>query len=296
MIIALGVLVTGCLVWLLRSRDAGPRGRSGAGPGRPAGGREPELPRTGYASRPIAAGQLPLGQIEIRGLTKEYTGLKAVDQVSFRAEPGRVTGFLGPNGAGKTTTLRVLLGLAQASAGAAEIGGTRYAQLPEPVMRVGAVLEESAAHDDRAGRDHLRVLCRAAGLPLSRADEVLDAVGLTRAGSRRLRGYSLGMRQRFGLAAALLGDPQVLILDEPGNGLDPAGIRWIRSLLRSLAASGRTVLVSSHQLAEIEQLADDLVIIAAGQVVATGELQSVIGSHAGLEEAFLELTAGRGIR
>jgi ABC-2 type transport system ATP-binding protein len=191
----------------------------------------------------------------------------------------------------------MLLGLAEPSMGDAKIGGVRYAQLEDPVLRVGAVLEASGAHEGRTGRDHLRVLCRAAGLPMSRADEVLAAVGLARVGGRRVRAYSLGMRQRLGVAAALLGDPQVLILDEPDNGLDPAGIRWIRSFLRSLAASGRTVLVSSHQLAEVEQLADDLVVIAAGRVVSAGPLESVIGSHAGLEEAFLDLTAGtEGIR
>jgi ABC-2 type transport system ATP-binding protein len=240
---------------------------------------------------------LPLGRIDVRGLAKEYAGVAVVDDVSFTAEPGRVTGFLGPNGAGKTTTLRMLLGLAAPSRGGAEIGGVRYAQMEDPILRVGAVLEASGADEGRTGRDHLRVLCRAAGLPLSRADDVLAAVGLTQAGGRRVRAYSLGMRQRLGVATALLGDPQVLILDEPGNGLDPAGIRWIRSFLRSLAGSGRTVLVSSHQLAEVEQLADDLVVIAAGQVVASGPLESVVGSHTGLEEAFLELTAGtEGIR
>jgi ABC-2 type transport system ATP-binding protein len=290
MVIVLGVLVFAGLIWWLR-RDS-----DGAGHGRgrvPASGAaDPGLPSGRYAGKPVPEDQLPLGRIDVRGLTKEYAGVVVVDDVSFSAEPGRVTGFLGPNGAGKTTTLRMLLGLAEPSRGGAEIGGTRYAQLDDPVLRVGAVLEASGAHEGRTGRDHLRVLCRAAGLPTARVDEVLSAVGLRRADGRLVRTYSLGMRQRLAVAAALLGDPQVLIMDEPGNGLDPAGIRWIRSFLRSAAASGRTVLVSSHQLAEIEQLADDLVIIAAGRVAASGPMESVVGSHAGLEDAFLELTAG----
>jgi ABC-2 type transport system ATP-binding protein len=293
--IVLGVLVIAGLIWLLR-RDRNSAGRGGGHV--PAGGAaDPGLPSGAYDGKPVPEDQLPLGRIDVRGLTKEYAGVAVVDDVSFTAEPGRVTGFLGPNGAGKTTTLRMLLGLAEPTGGGAEIGRIRYAQMEDPILRVGAVLEASGAHEGRTGRDHLRVLCQAAGLPMSRADEVLAAVGLARAGGRRVRAYSLGMRQRLGVAAALLGDPQVLILDEPGNGLDPAGIRWTRSFLRSVAASGRTVLVSSHQLAEVGQLADDLVVIAAGRVVASGPLESVVGSHAGLEEAFLELTAGTdGIR
>jgi ABC-2 type transport system ATP-binding protein len=246
------------------------------------------------ATAPVPEELLPLGLVEVSGLTKAYGGVAVVDDVSFTARPGRVTGILGPNGAGKTTTLRMLLGLVAPASGVALIGGSRYADIAQPVRTVGALLEASGAHEGRSGRDHLRVLCQAAGLPLGRADEVLDAVGLARAGRRRAGEYSLGMRQRLGVAAALLGDPRVLILDEPGNGLDPAGIRWTRDLLRALAAAGRTVLVSSHQLAEVEQLADDLVVIAAGRVVAAGPLASVIGAHAGLEEAFLELTTGRG--
>jgi ABC-2 type transport system ATP-binding protein len=282
MLIVLGILVVMGLIWLLQ-RNRGHLPASGAA--------DPGLPSGEYDGKPVPDGRLPLGRIDVRGLTKKYGGL-VVDDISFTAEPGRVTGFLGPNGAGKTTTLRMLLGLVEPSAGSAEIGGTRYADLEQPVLRVGAVLEASGAHEGRTGRDHLRVLCRAAGLPMSRADEVLATVGLARVGGRRVRAYSLGLRQRLGIAAALLGDPQVLVLDEPGNGLDPAGIRWIRTFARSLAASGRTVLVSSHQLAEVEQLADDLVVIAAGRVVASGPLESVVGSHAGLEDAFLELTAG----
>jgi ABC-2 type transport system ATP-binding protein len=294
MIIVLAVLVAGGLMWLLlRSRTEPGAERYRASPT----GAEPQVPAELPVGAPIPEELQRVGRVEVSGLTKEYGGVTVVDNVSFIAEPGRVTGFLGPNGAGKTTTLRMLLGLVTPSAGVARIGRSRYGEIERPVLIVGALLEASGAHEGRTGRDHLRVLCRAAGLPLSRADEVLDAVGLARVGGRPVRGYSLGMRQRLGVAAALLGDPQVLILDEPGNGLDPAGIRWTRDLLRALAASGRTVLVSSHQLAEVEQLADDLVVIAAGRVMASGPLESVIGAHAGLEEAFMELTAGRaGIR
>ena len=291
MIIVLAVLIDGGIDRQLRNRA-----RPGSAERRRAAppGAEPQVPAELSVGAPIPEELWPLGRVEVSGLTKEYGGVTVVDDVSFTAEPGRVTGLLGPNGAGKTTTLRMLLGLVAPSGGVARIGRSRYGEIERPVLTVGALLEASGAHEGRTGRDHLRVLCRAAGLPLGRADEVLDAVGLTRAGRRRVREYSLGMRQRLGVATALLGDPQVLILDEPGNGLDPAGIRWTRDLLRALAASGRTVLVSSHQLAEVEQLADDLVVIAAGRVVASGTLESVIGAHAGLEEAFLELTAGRG--
>jgi ABC-2 type transport system ATP-binding protein len=291
MVIVLAVLVAGGLVWLLL-RD---RARLGGGERRLAvpAGAEPRIPAELPVGAPVPEELRSCGRVEVSGLTKEYGGVTVVDDVSFLAEPGRVTGLLGPNGAGKTTTLRMLLGLVTPSGGVARIGRGSYREMARPVLTVGALLEASGAHEGRTGRDHLRVLCQAAGLPPARADEVLDAVGLARVGGRRVRGYSLGMRQRLGVAAALLGDPQVLILDEPGNGLDPAGIRWTRDLLRALAASGRTVLVSSHQLAEIEQLADDLVVIAAGRVVASGTLESMIGMHAGLEEAFLELTAGK---
>jgi ABC-2 type transport system ATP-binding protein len=215
---------------------------------------------------------MPQGRIEVRGLTKEYRGVRAVDDLSFTVEPGRVTGFLGPNGAGKTTTLRMLLDLVEPTAGTATIGGVRYAELDQPIRRVGAVLEAGAAHKDRTGRDHLRIVCQSAGIPLARADEVLELVGLGVAANRTFRGYSLGMRQRLGVAAALLGDPQVLILDEPANGLDP---------------EGRTVLVSSHLLGEMEQLADDLVIITAGRLAAQGTVASVIASMAWLSRALV---------
>jgi ABC-2 type transport system ATP-binding protein len=223
------------------------------------------------------AGPAP-DEIVVEHLTKQYKKLRAVDDLSFRVRPGRVTGFLGPNGAGKTTTLRMLLGLVTPTAGAATIGGQRYLQLPDPIRRVGAVLEASSAHRGRTGRNHLRMICRAAGLPDSRAGEVLDLVGLTPAANRKFKGYSLGMKQRLGIAAALLGNPQVLILDEPANGLDPEGIRWMRDLLKTLAAEGRTVLVSSHLLGEMQVLADDVVIVAAGKLIHQGAVDEVLGS------------------
>jgi ABC-2 type transport system ATP-binding protein len=233
---------------------------------------------------PVAAGRAADpdgGRIVAAALSKRYGPVVAVDAVSFEAMPGRVTGFLGPNGAGKSTTLRMLLGLTTPSAGAASIGGRRYVDLPRPAVRVGAVLEAEAAHPGRTGRNHLRVLCAAAGVPARRADELLALVGLSGAAARKVRGYSLGMRQRLGVAAALVGDPQVLILDEPGNGLDPEGIRWLRDLLSALAAAGRTVLVSSHRLAEMQLLADDVIIIARGRVVLAGPLQQALEKLAG---------------
>jgi ABC-2 type transport system ATP-binding protein len=272
MVVLLAVVVLGGLVWLVRRTRGGMRtGRAGAdaGPG------FPDRPLDGKRVSPALMSQ---GRIDVRGLTKEYRGVMAVDDLSFTVEPGRVTGFLGPNGAGKTTTLRMLLGLVEPTAGTATIGGVRYADLDQPIRRVGAILEAGAAHKDRTGRDHLRIVCQSAGIPLARADEVLELVGLGAAGNRTFGGYSLGMRQRLGVAAELLGDPQVLILDEPANGLDPEGIRWMRDLLRTLAAQGRTILVSSHLLGEMEQLADDLVIITAGRLAAQGTVASVIGS------------------
>jgi len=216
------------------------------------------------------------GQIVVSNLTKQYKKVRAVDNLSFVVEPGRVTGFLGPNGAGKTTTLRMVLGLVTPTSGTATIGGQRYVDLPNPIRRVGAVLEASSAHRGRTGRNHLRVICAAAGLPASRADEVLELVGLTSAANRKFKGYSLGMKQRLGIAAAMLGDPDVLILDEPANGLDPEGIRWMRTLLKKLADEGRTVLVSSHLLSEMQLLADDVVIIAAGKLVAQGPVSELV--------------------
>ncbi|BCJ76882.1 ABC transporter ATP-binding protein [Catellatospora sp. IY07-71] len=216
--------------------------------------------------------------IAVSGLTKVYKKVRAVDDLSFTVSPGRVTGFLGPNGAGKTTTLRMVLNLVRPTAGTATIAGRRYADLTDPIRKVGALLEASSAHRGRTGRNHLRILCDAAGIPVGRADDVLATVGLTPAAGRKFKGYSLGMRQRLGIAAALLGDPDVLILDEPANGLDPEGIRWMRGLLKSLADEGRTVLVSSHLLSEMELLADDVVIIAAGRLVRQGPVAEVIDS------------------
>jgi ABC-2 type transport system ATP-binding protein len=271
MVILLAALILGGLAWLIS------RNRGGAAPAR-IDEVPPGLPERPFGGKPVPAEKLADGRIVVSGLTKQYRGVMAVDNLSFVVEPGRITGFLGPNGAGKTTTLRMLLGLVEPTSGTATIGGTRYADLDQPVLRVGGVLEASAAHKGRTGRDHLRVICQSAGIPLARADEVLELVGLTTAGHRPFGGYSLGMRQRLGVAAALLGDPQVLMLDEPANGLDPQGIRWMRGLLQTLAGHGRTVLVSSHLLAEMEQLADDLIIIAAGQLAARGTVASIVSS------------------
>jgi ABC-2 type transport system ATP-binding protein len=261
------LLIGGGVYWYNRHRQRGPGLLASAGPSAPLAGM-PAMARSGPA------------RIVVSGLTKRYAGVIAVDGLSVAVEPGRVTGLLGPNGAGKTTTLRVLLGLAPPTSGTATIGGLRYAELDRPIRRVGAVLEGSAAHRGRTGRDHLRVICRAGGVPLDRADEVLAMVGLTAAGRRPFRGYSLGMRQRLGIAAALIGNPQVLILDEPANGLDPEGIRWLRDLLRGLADQGRTILVSSHLLGEVQALADDVVILARGRLVAQGSVDSVLDSLA----------------
>jgi ABC-2 type transport system ATP-binding protein len=221
--------------------------------------------------------------IVVSGLTKLYKNVRAVDDLSFTVSPGRVTGFLGPNGAGKTTTLRMVLNLVRPTAGTTTIGGRRYAELTDPIRKVGAILEASGAHRGRTGRNHLRMLCDAAGIPANRADDVLGIVGLTPAANRKFKGYSLGMRQRLGIAAALLGDPDVLILDEPANGLDPEGIRWMRGLLKALADEGRTVLVSSHLLSEMELLADDVVIIAAGKLVRQGPVAEVIDAAGGAQ-------------
>jgi ABC-2 type transport system ATP-binding protein len=222
------------------------------------------------------------GWIVASGLTKRFGAVIAVAGLSFTAGPGLVTGFLGPNGAGKTTTLRMLLGLITPDTGTATIGGHRYQDLREPGREVGAVLESTGFHPGRSGRDHLLVYCAAAGYPPGRADEVLDLVGLGAAGRRRARGYSLGMRQRLALATALLGDPAVLVLDEPANGLDPEGIAWLRGLLRGHAGRGGTVLFSSHALAEMEQLADQVVIVSAGRLAGQGTPAELAGDGAGV--------------
>ncbi|MEV4509734.1 ABC transporter ATP-binding protein [Dactylosporangium sp. NPDC049525] len=218
------------------------------------------------------------GQIVVSDLTKRYKNVTAVDHLSFVVEPGRVTGFLGPNGAGKTTTLRMILNLVTPSSGSATISGLRYSDSPEPLRLAGAILEASAAHKGRTARNHLRIVAAAAGIPDAQVDKMLELVGLTPAAKRKFRGYSLGMKQRLGIAQAMLGDPQVLILDEPANGLDPEGIRWMRGLLQGLAQQGRTVLVSSHLLSEMEILADDVVIIAAGRLVTQGPVEQIVGS------------------
>jgi ABC-2 type transport system ATP-binding protein len=213
--------------------------------------------------------------ITIEGLTKRFGPVVAVDDLSFEVDQGTVVGFLGPNGAGKTTTLRTLLGLVTPTAGSARIDGRPYRGLPDPIRQVGAVLEASSFHPGRSAHNHLRVIATAAGLPLDRTDAVLDQVGLAGAAGRRVGGFSLGMRQRLGLATALLGDPQVLILDEPANGLDPEGVHWLRGLLRQLADQGRTVLVSSHVLAEVAQTVDQVVIIASGRLVTQSTLAAL---------------------
>jgi len=227
------------------------------------------------------------------GLTKRFGDLTAVSDLSFELEAGSVTGFLGPNGAGKTTTLRMLLGLARPTRGQALVFGRPFTELEHPAARVGAVLEASDLHPGRTGRDHLRVLARAAGVPQSRVDEVLALVDLTGAAERRAGGYSLGMRQRLGLAAALLGAPELLVLDEPANGLDPEGVRWLRDSLRAFAMQGGTVLVSSHHLAEVAQTADRVVIIDRGRLVVESTLEELGTEPSSLENAFLELTSER---
>jgi ABC-2 type transport system ATP-binding protein len=219
------------------------------------------------------------GRIVVSNLTKYFGRVRAVDDLSFEVEPGSVTGFLGPNGAGKTTTLRCLLGLVTPTKGTTTVGGRRYADLPDPLGTVGAALEASSFHPGRTARNHLRVLCAAARLPDARADEVLELTGIADAANRRVRGFSMGMRQRLALAATLLGDPRVLVLDEPANGLDPAGINWLREFLRYLAEKqGKTVLVSSHILSEVEQTVDSVVIIAEGRLVREGSLKDLLGT------------------
>jgi ABC-2 type transport system ATP-binding protein len=251
--------------------------------------------------QPIA--DQPAGRIVVHELSKTFQGkIRAVDQLSFTVEPGSITGFLGPNGAGKTTTLRMALGLVNPTSGYATIGGRRYRDIDNPLTLVGASLESSSFHPARTGRNHLRILCTVAGLPVRRADEVLDLVGLHDAGRRKVRGYSLGMRQRLGLAACLIGDPRVLVLDEPANGLDPEGIRWLRGFFRHLADEGRTILVSSHQLNEVQEIADRVVILNRGKLIRSGSIAELTAgtdtvrvrtpNAAGLNAAL----AGQGLR
>lgn len=229
--------------------------------------------------------------IDISHLTKRHGRKLAVNDISFTVVPGRVTGFLGPNGAGKSSTLRVLLGLDFADAGTALIGGKPYRKLRNPLRTVGALLEGSGAHRSRTARAHLSWVARSNGIAQSRVGEVLEAVGLTDATNKRVGTYSLGMGQRLGIATALLGEPEVLVLDEPVNGLDPEGIRWIRRFLKSYAADGRTVLLSSHLMSEMANTADDLLVISNGRVVTQGTLDEITVGHASLEDAFFALTA-----
>jgi len=228
--------------------------------------------------------------VTVTSLTKRYGELVAVDDLTFSLHSGTVTGFLGPNGAGKTTTLRMLLGLAEPTAGEALIFGRRYRALDDPARRVGAVLESADFHPGRTGRDHLRALALAAEIPSSRVEEVLALVEIEAVADRRVKTYSLGMRQRLGLAGALLGDPELLVLDEPANGLDPAGVHWLRRFLRWFAEQGRTVLVSSHMLAEAAQTVDQVVIIDGGRRVASGRLDELTERGRTLEDVFLGLT------
>ena len=244
----------------------------------------------GVAARAVQAPREPI--VSVQALTKRFGDIVAVDAVTFSLEAGTVTGFLGPNGAGKTTTLRLLLGLARPTAGEALVFGRRYAELDSPARHVGAVLESNDFHPGRSGRDHLRALALAAEVSRSRVEEVLNLVELERVSDRRVKTYSLGMRQRLGLAAALLGDPELLILDEPANGLDPAGVHWLRRFLRSFAEQGRTVLVSSHILAEVAQTVDRIVIIDRGRLRASGTLAELTERGRTLEEVYLELTSG----
>src|SRR5665811_25148 len=236
-------------------------------------------------------------EITLDGLGKRFGAVTAVENVSLQIKPGSVTAFLGPNGAGKTTTMRMVLGLIRPTTGRALIGGRRYAELPTPRRTVGAVLGPDGFHPGRTGRDHLRVITRAAGIPSARIDEVLELVELTDAAGRRVGTYSLGMRQRLGLAAALMGDPGVLIADEPANGLDPEGIAWLRRFLRTTADDGHTVLVSSHLLAEVARTADRIVVISDGRLRFDGDLSELAGAAGpgdvdALENAFLRLTVG----
>ncbi|HEV2059646.1 MAG TPA: ATP-binding cassette domain-containing protein [Solirubrobacteraceae bacterium] len=223
-----------------------------------------------------------MAPVEVRDLTKRFGRVVAVDNLSFDIRSGRVTGFLGPNGAGKSTTLRALLGLVRPTSGTATFGGRRYEELERPSTKVGAVLEDAAFHPGRTARNHLRVLAVTGDHPLERIDAVLADVGLTQDADRRVGGYSMGMRQRLGIASALLGDPEVLILDEPTNGLDPPGIAWMRALVREQAARGRAVLVSSHLLAEVAQSVDDVVVISRGVLRGQGTLEAVLGGDEGL--------------
>ena len=228
--------------------------------------------------------------ITVAHVSKTYRDVRAVDDLSFEVAPGKVTGFLGPNGAGKSTTMRIIMGLDRPTTGTATIGGTPYREIGEPLREVGALLDAQAMHPGRRGRDHLRIAARTNGLPLERVDDVIGQVGLESSARRRIKGYSLGMRQRLGIASALLGDPPVLIFDEPVNGLDVDGVRWIRSLLRTLADEGRTVFVSSHLMSELQLIADRVVIIERGRLLADAAVEDLLAHGDTLEDAYLRLT------
>src|SRR3954447_1665897 len=236
-------------------------------------------PRARLSGSDSSAGH-PGRVIEIEGLTKAYRSRIAVDDLTVTVEPGRVTGFLGPNGSGKTTTMRCILGLTRPTAGTATVLGRPYRELAQPMRRVGALIDPQARHAGRTAYAHLRVLAESNAVPLRRVDEVIELVGIGPVAHERLRGFSLGMAQRRGLAAALLGDPDVLVLDEPVNGLDPEGIRWVRELLCALAAEGRTVLVSSHLMSEMEDTADHLVVLGRGRLLADVPMADLLGAHA----------------
>ena len=247
----------------------------------------------GNAPHGAAHGTEPV--IDVRGLTKRYGSVVAVDGLSFSLPRGTITGFLGPNGAGKTTTLRMLLGLAQPTGGDALVFGRRYQQLEHPARRVGAVLESGDFDPGRSARNHLRALALVTSIPRRRTEELLELAQLQAAADRPVRTYSLGMRQRLGLAGALLGDPELLLLDEPANGLDPAGVHWLRGFLRQFADQGRTVLISSHVLAEIAQTVDQVLIIDHGRLITTVRLDQLAAGARSLEDLYLELTAKEGV-
>jgi len=242
----------------------------------------------------MACARMPQGgqMITVRGLTKRYGRIAAVDSLTFDVRPGSVTGFLGPNGSGKSTTMRLILGLDRPDAGQARIGGRAYRELRWPLREVGSLLEARSFHPGRSARSHLRALAASNDIPRSRVDKVLGLVGLDSAAHRRAGKFSLGMTQRLGMAAALLGDPGVLLLDEPVNGLDPEGIRWIRGLLQSLAAEGRTVFVSSHLISEMALMAGQLVVIGQGRLLAQTTVAGLSARASSMEEAFLQLTSG----
>ena len=250
------------------------------------------MPNATHHRRPAGRHRTSVTPVTVANLTKRYGDQVVVDDVSFVLEPGSVTGFLGPNGAGKTTTLRLLLGLAEPSAGSALVFGRPYAQLDDPIQHVGAVLESGDFDPGRSGRNHLRALALAAGIGFDRVEELLALVELTAAAARPVRTYSLGMRQRLGLAGALLGDPELLVLDEPSNGLDPAGMHWLRGFLRAFADASRTVLISSHVLAEVAQTVDAVLILSGGRLLVERRLDDLPDAAASLEALYLELTTG----